>query len=156
MAKIKSLYKKLARYIGREVLMYLIFGVLTTLVGYGTYYLFRILFGDNVLFFGENKTVLPNILSWICAVVFAYVTNRRWVFNSALRARGAVLKEAAAFIAARLMTLVIDVTIMYLLIDLPRVTDPRLELGAKILDSAVVVVLNYVFSKLLVFGGKKK
>jgi putative flippase GtrA len=148
----------------REVVSYLIFGVLTTLVGYGTYALFRYLMpdGQSVPEFlrllyelgGDSKTVLPNILSWICAVIFAYVTNRAFVFKS--KARGwRILREIISFVAARILTLFISIAIMFLLIDLPKVDNIILEVAAKLFEAVVVVVLNYVFSKLFVFKKKK-
>jgi putative flippase GtrA len=148
----------------REVISYLIFGVLTTLVGYGSYALFRYLLpdGQSVPEFlrflyalgGDSKTVLPNILSWICAVIFAYVTNRAFVFQS--KARGlSILREIVSFVAARILTLFISVAIMFLLIDLPKVDNVILEVAAKLFEAVVVVILNYVFSKLFVFRKKR-
>jgi putative flippase GtrA len=148
----------------REVVSYLIFGVLTTLVGYGSYALFRYLMpdGQSVPEFlqflyalgGDSKTVLPNILSWICAVIFAYVTNRAFVFQS--KAQGFhILREIISFVAARILTLFISIAIMFLLIDLPKVDNVILEIAAKLFEAVVVVILNYVFSKLFVFKKKK-
>ncbi len=86
----KSLYRE-----NKEIVSYVFFGVLTTIVSFGTYYLFRFIFPDEesvpaflswtfnltAVFSTESATVLPVILSWICAVIFAYVTNRIWVFE---------------------------------------------------------------------------
>ena len=90
-----------------------------------------------------------NVISWIAAVVFAYFTNRRFVFES--RSQN-MLKEAAAFFAARLSTLVLDMALMFLLVTLLKCNDKI----AKLVVQAAVIVANYVLSKFLVFKKKEK
>lgn len=155
----KSLYSEY-----REICNYIFFGVLTTVVSFGTYYLFRFIFPDEnsvpvflrwvfnltSVFNAESTTVLPVFLSWLCAVSFAYVTNRIWVFES--RARGIhIAAEIGKFFGARVLTLFIDILIMLLMVDLTGIRGIWWEFFAKAVDSVVVLVLNYIFSKLIVF-----
>jgi putative flippase GtrA len=126
----------------REVLLYLIFGVLTTAVNYAAYVLFT------------RAVALPlvaaNLLAWVLAVAFAYVTNRRWVFES--KTKGiAALAEAGSFVAARIFSGVVDTVCMVLLVERLHVHD----MIAKILVNVLVIVINYVLSKLLIFRKKK-
>lgn len=141
MKKIKDLYNKY-----EEVLSYLIFGVLTTVVSITTYLVFA-----NVCF--PNKSDLDiqicNVLSWICAVTFAYITNRKYVFKSKSVGKDK-LKEIINFFLARLASLFIDMALMYLMYSVMHIDDTI----AKLVVQVVVVILNYVFSKLIVF--KKK
>ncbi|MGN0595873.1 MAG: GtrA family protein [Ruminiclostridium sp.] len=159
----KSLY---AEY--KEIFRYIFFGVLTTVVSFATYYIFRWIFpnADSVPVFlrwifkltsafgVESNTALPVILSWICSVTFAYVTNRKWVFESKARGFAKVAGECASFYGARVLTLFVDIVIMYLMVDLTGIANPIYEFFAKAVSSVFVLVLNYVFSKLLVFRKK--
>ncbi|MBQ9942352.1 MAG: GtrA family protein [Christensenellaceae bacterium] len=122
----------------REFLLYLVFGVLTTLVSIAAYYLLGTVLGLHYL--------VANLLSWVAAVLFAYFTNRRWVF--ATRAAGkAQLREFSLFIAARLFSLAVEEAGLWLLVDV-LLADAN---AAKLITQVVVVVLNYVFGKLVVF-----
>lgn len=125
----------------REVLMYLIFGVLTTVVSLAVYYLlvYTLLDPKNAL---ELQTA--NIISWIAGVTFAYVTNRKFVFESKNSNR---LKEVGSFVAARILTLLLDMLIMFVGVTLLSGNDKIFKLISQVL----VIVLNYVFSKLFVF-----
>ena len=159
----KSLYKEY-----KELCNYVIFGVLTTIVSFGTYYLFRFIFPDEnsvphflkwvfkltAVFGTESATVLPVFLSWICAVTFAYVTNRIWVFESKARGAG-ILAEIGKFFGARALTLFLDLLIMFLMVDLTGIHGVLWEFFARCVDSVVVLVVNYVLSKVLVFRKKK-
>ena len=136
-----------------EVLSYLIFGVLTTLLNIVLYALFNKLFGYTAANSWGN--VADNVL----CILFAYFTNRIWVFRS--KAHGsAALREFGSFVACRLGTLVVDAAIMFVggnLVGPALVPAAYLGLwgvGVKVLSNVIVVVLNYVFSKLLIF--KKK
>lgn len=161
----KTLYKE-----HKEIVNYIIFGVGTTIVSYIAYYLFRWLFPDaksvpgflnwvfnlTAVFGKESNTTLPVFLSWICSVTFAYITNRIWVFESKAKGFLNVTREVLSFAAARILTLLIDILIMFLLVDLPQISNPWYELlVAKTVSSVFVLVLNYVFSKLFVFRKKK-
>lgn len=120
----------------KSVLLYLFFGGLTTLVSICTFGLCE----PFVDWFGAN------VISWICAVSFAYVTNRIWVFTS--REKGiAVLREIGMFFAGRLLTLALEQGVLYLGITL-LFMEP---LAVKVLAQVIVLILNYVISKLIVF-----
>lgn len=153
----------------REIIMYVIFGAGTTLISMLSYALFRIIFpnAESVpewlgwlyeltnSFGVDSNTILPNLLSWICANIFAFITNRIVVFQS--RKKGAlVLLEALKFFASRLFTLAVDILIMFLLVDLTGIHNFFYEFGAKVLSTLVVLILNYILSKLFVFRKKKE
>ena len=152
----------------RELCRYVIFGVLTTVVSFAAYYLFRWIFPDEnsvpdflrwvfnltAVLGTESSTVLPVFLSWVCSVTFAYVTNRIWVFES--KAKGArVIAECAGFFGARALTLLVDILIMFLMVDLTGISGALWEFFAKAVSSVFVLVLNYILSKLLIFRKKK-
>ena len=143
MKTIKTLY---AKY--RELIVYFITGVLTTLVNWAAYALCVRVFGWNV--------AVSNAVAWVVAVLFAYVTNKLWVFRSFRWDLWFVLKEAALFIGARILTGIFEIVSVPLLVNLG-LNAPLLGvkgMWAKILVSVVVMVLNYVFSKLIVFRKK--
>ena len=133
---IKNLFQKY-----REIIMYLIFGVLTTVVSLVTYYLlvYTILNPNNAF-----ELQIANIISWIAGVIFAYVTNRSVVFQSKNQNK---IKEATNFVLARVVTLAMDMIIMFIGVTLLHGNDKIL----KLISQVVVIVSNYVFSKLFVF-----
>ena len=123
----------------REVILYLIFGGLTTLVSIASFWL-----GHDAL--GLNEHV-SNVISWILAVTFAFLTNRRWVWPQERMPLGALLRQAASFYAGRLFTLIVEEVILYVFVT-------RLQwhaLAVKTAAQVVVIVMNYVISKLVVF-----
>jgi putative flippase GtrA len=123
----------------KEVIMYLIFGVLTTLVNIVVYALCtRGLFLD---------VYVSNIVAWILSVLFAYFTNRRYVFNSKVKTLNEKFKEIISFYGCRLFTFGVDMALMYIMIDLIFIDD----MISKIIVNVVVIVLNYVLSKFLIF-----
>lgn len=124
-----------------EIERYLIVGVLTTVVSLGTYYgcVFTFLNPENAL-----QLQLANVLSWIMAVTFAYATSRIYVFQSK---QENILREMVAFYSSRLLTLFMDMAIMFIMVTLCRVNDKL----AKLVVQVVVTVANYVFSKIFVF-----
>ena len=133
---IKAMY---ARH--REMIAYLFFGGLTTLLSIGLFWLF-----NSVL---QMHYTIANILSWVLCVLFAYVTNRKWVFES----RGKnIPKEIVAFFAGRLLSLGGEMLILYLCIDLLSMN----ELIAKIIGNVFVIIFNYIFSKWIVFRKQQK
>ena len=132
----RELYRKY-----EEIINYLIVGVLTTAVSLGIYY------GSVWTFLNPRdpfQLQAANVLSWVGAVAFAYVANRRYVFHSRSRSR---LFEAGRFALSRVATLLMDMAIMYLLVTLAGGSDKI----AKLVSQAAVMVGNYVFSKLFVF-----
>lgn len=135
-----DLYKKY-----KEVINYLIFGVLTTIISLAVYYIlvFTILNPDNAI-----ELQIANIISWIAGVTFAYITNRKFVFNSK---NNNLKKEISSFVGARLVTLVMDMLIMYLGVIILKGNDKLL----KIISQIIVIISNYLFSKIFVFRSKK-
>lgn len=129
-----------------EIIRYLIVGVLTTVVSLGVYYV-------CVLTFLNPQSALQlqaaNVLSWIAAVTFAYITSRIYVFQSKCKDW---LQEAAAFYSSRLLTLFMDMAIMFVMVTLCGMND---KLG-KLVVQVVVTIANYIFSKLFVFRVSKK
>lgn len=139
MNKIIEIYKK-----NKEIINYLIVGVLTTIVSLATYYICVCTFlnPDNPV---ELQTA--NIISWIVAVFFAYFTNRKYVFESKEKN---ILKEGTKFIGSRVTTLLLDMLIMYVGVTLLRFNDKII----KIISQILVIVGNYIISKLFVFRKK--
>lgn len=139
--------------INREVISYLIFGVLTTLVSILTFQLFGFLLGEELY-------LVNNILSWIISVSFAFVTNKLWVFESKAWDIRVIKTEISGFMAARLFSLLVEEMGLFLLIDLLNVGKLNFEIlgflitGAlisKVIMQVIVVLLNYFFSKFLIF-----
>ena len=148
MEKLKALFNKY-----REIIAYVFFGGVTTLVNWGTYFVMHTLAGiDNTL---------TNVVAWILAVLVAYFTNRRWVFASKTTGRAAA-KEFTSFVTARLGTFVMELVLMYLAVDVvgPKIIDPAYKAfwdnGMKMAVSVLVLILNYVFSKLFIFKKREK
>ena len=129
----------------REQVTYLIVGGLTTLVRLATYWLCV-----NSFLNPENPLQLQaaNLISWICAVTFAYFTNRRFVFFSQEQNR---LKEAGKFFLSRISTLLMEMGIMALGVSVLGINDKVVKLVAQVL----IIIANYVLSKLLVFRKKE-
>lgn len=131
---LNSFYKK-----NKELLLYLFFGGLTFLVSISSYAVFNIRIGWNAL--------TANIASWMLAVVFAYVTNRTWVFESSTDRGSNLIKEITSFVGGRIATLVFEELILFIFIT-------ELEMNSiliKIVAQVVVIALNYVISKMIVF-----
>lgn len=134
---LNPLYKK-----NKEILLYLFFGVLTFLVSISSYAVFNIRMEWNAL--------TANIVSWVLAVAFAYVTNRIWVFRSSADSKRGIAREVVSFVNGRVATLVIEEIILFVFIT-------ELEMNSiliKTVAQVVVIALNYVFSKLVVFNQK--
>ena len=123
----------------RETILYLFFGAFTTLVNIVSY-----LFFTRVILF---NFMVANALAWILAVLFAYVTNKFFVFESKRIEIKFLFKEFLSFVSFRLLSGVVEMLIMYVMIDLLFVNDVIL----KIFTNIVVIVLNYLFSKMIIF-----
>ena len=135
---IKSLIK---RFCTKEFIFYLIFGVLTTIVSLSVYYFCVLTFlNPNNAF----QLQIANILSWILAVAFAYVTNRKFVFESKDPNK---LKELIKFVTARLLTLFLDMLVMFILVTLLHFNDKI----SKLISQVIITISNYIFSKIFVF-----
>lgn len=128
----------------KEIINYIIVGGLTTAVSLGSYYICVFLFLDPSKML---ELQFANIISWICAVTFAFFTNRKYVFESE---NSHVALEAFKFFCARVTTLFIDMICMGILVSIIGVNDKI----SKILVQFIVFVLNYVFSKFMVFVHK--
>ena len=141
-------------YAKREVWDYLIFGFFATVVNWVAYVLSSRVYMSYILK-GANDTLnsmVSNVFAWIVAVIFAYWTNRNFVFRSETKGAGAVFKEFAAFIAARIASFVIEQLCMFVMVGPLNIFD----IYAKLLVSVIVIILNYIFSKIFVFKSKKK
>ena len=141
--KIKELYKKY-----EEIINYVIVGALTTLVSILSYYILRffILTGKTQL-----EIQICTVVSWILAVLFAFFTNKKYVFKSKKKGKGSFY-EMLKFYISRTTTLLIEMGSMWLL-TVPFSVNDKLS---KILVQFIVLVLNYVFSKLFVFKKHQK
>ena len=128
----------------KTVILYLAFGGLTTLVNIFTYLYLAKLLGIQYLF--------SNITAWIVSVLFAYTTNRLFVFMSKGKGLKFIFKECLTFIGCRLFSGLADTACMYLMIDLIHLND----LFVKLLANSLVIVLNYVFSKQIIFKDKNQ
>ncbi|MDO5147436.1 MAG: GtrA family protein [Eubacteriales bacterium] len=143
----------------REILSYLFWGVMTTIVSWGSYSLFTILLGKHscspLSFNMEMSSIVffSNALSWICATLFAFITNKIWVFNSKSWRREVFMPEFLKFVSTRLVTGGGEIVLvpMLVVIGLDQ-TIYGIEGGlSKVLVSVFVVVLNYIFSKIFIF-----
>ena len=122
----------------REVLMYLIFGVLTTVVNIVSFYILRKL---------SVEVYVSNVIAWILSVLFAFITNKLFVFESKGKSKKENTRELISFFGFRILSLGFDMGSMFLLIDILHVG----EMISKVLANVLVIVLNYVFSKLFIF-----
>ncbi len=125
----------------KELIAYFVVGVLTTLVSLGTYYIVTSTFLDPLV---PIELQIANVLSWILAVIFAYFTNRKYVFKSKEENK---IKEGSKFILSRLVTLLLDMLTMFLLVSILSMNDKI----AKIISQILVIIGNYLISKLIVF-----
>lgn len=123
-----------------ELWNYLIVGALTTVVSIGSYSIFSKLLKINYL--------ISNVLSWIVSVIFAYFTNRWFVFHSKEKKK---FKEFIAFVSSRVLTLLLDSGLMIVGVDYLKIDD----LLTKILVQIIIVISNYILSKLIVFKKEK-
>lgn len=126
----------------QRIILYLVFGGLTTLVNLLVYFGLTRLVGVQYL--------ISNIAAWIAAVLFAYAGNRVFVFASSGRGLLLILKECATFIGCRMLSGLADTGIVYVMIDLLHFQD----LMVKIIANTTVVILNYFLSKQIVFRDK--
>lgn len=123
----------------REMIMYIIMGIFTTAVNISSFYiLVEILDTDY-------KTA--TVIAWILSVLFAYITNKIYVFQQKTSGMRSLMRELTAFFSVRLLSLGIDLGMMILLVSQFHTN----ETLAKILDNIVIVVVNYIASKWLVF-----
>lgn len=137
--KLKALWKKY-----EEIIIYLVVGVMTTLVSWGAAYLGKIFLDTDISW----QNIINNTLSWLAGVLFAYPLNRKWVFKST---NPEMIKEFFSFAASRVSTWIMDVVIMWLTVN---VIQMNYWIAKIFISSVIVTIANYIFSKLLIF--KKK
>lgn len=119
----------------KELFLYVVFGTLTTIVNIVVYFALE--------YVGVNY-IISNIIAWFLSVLFAYVTNRIWVFESK---SPNIMKEMVLFFSGRIFSGVLDTALLYLFVDI-------LTLGntfSKIAVEIIITILNYLLSKLIVF-----
>ena len=126
----------------REVLLYLVFGALTTLINIVVFYICRKL---------KLEIYLSNIIAWILSVLFAFITNKIFVFESKNKNKKDSIKEMLSFFTFRILSLIFDMAFMYLMIQIIMCN----EMFSKILSNVFVIILNYIFSKVFVFKKRK-
>lgn len=138
----------------RQGVLYLVFGGLTTLVSILTFALFNALLGDE-------KYLLSNLISWVIAVVFAFFTNKHLVFASRSNDIKILLSEGGKFLCARVFSLGLEELILWLMLDALTMNSLAIlgvitgELIAKTVATVVVVIMNYVISKFIIFKKKQ-
>ena len=128
----------------RDMIAYLIFGVLTTVINIVVYWA-----AAHLL---HIPTVPSTVIAWIAVVLGAYLTNRKWVFHSEASGKKEILQEVLRFFAARLATGIFDWVFMYVTVDRMGWND----VAMKVIANVVVIISNYVLSKLVVFRKKKQ
>lgn len=123
----------------KELLLYVIFGGFTTLINIVVYYVCRSLL--------KIEVVPADVIAWFLSVVFAYITNKLFVFESRSWGLMLVLREAAEFFAARVVSLGVDVLFLYVTVQLLSWWEMPMKIAANI----IVIIINYIFSKLIIF-----
>lgn len=153
MNKIKDILKKY-----KELILYLVFGGLTTLVNFVVFYLLNVVTG-------EEYYLVNNIVAWFASVIFAYITNKLWVFESKSLAVKTVVKELAEFFSARIFSFAVEEGGLWLFVDKLGFDNFSFsvfgfeatgKLIAKLVLAVIVVILNYFFSKFIIFKKNKK
>ena len=127
----------------KEAVLYLVFGGFTTLINIVAYALCKHVIGID--------TIPANAIAWILSVAFAYVTNKIFVFESKTNTKKELLKEIISFFGCRAFTGIIDVAFMYVTVDIFDLNDMIM----KVISNIIVIIVNYVFSKLIIFKKKK-
>lgn len=120
----------------KELILYIFFGVLTTLVNI-------ILYSFLIIFFNVNY-IISNIIAWFVSVIFAYITNRKYVFQSK---NESILKEFSLFFSSRLFVGFLDTSLLFLFVDIFLINN----FISKIITQIIVVISNYILSKLVIF-----
>ena len=136
--EIKELFKQY-----KEIILYLIFGVLTTVVNIVVFELFT-----NVL---NTNYLISNAIAWLISVLFAYITNRIYVFKSKAKEKKAIIKEISSFFGFRLLSGIMDMAFMFIFVSLLHLNESIM----KIVVNVIVVILNYIFSKVFIFKKDK-
>lgn len=138
--KIKALLKK-----HEEIIAYLIVGVLTTIVAWAAKFIANAIFFDNTMYPTPLENFILSTINWTAGVIFAYFTNRKYVFKS----KEPMMKEIPPFVASRISTWILDIVVMWIFTKLGF----NLVVGT-LISAVLVTIANYVLSKVFVF--KKK
>ena len=142
-----------------DIVSYLLFGALTTLVNLVAVYLLEYIFGS-----GGKGYIVYNAIAWVVAVVFAYITNKLYVFESKSWAPKIVIKESAQFLLARVFSFLVEEFGLILMVEVLNFAEYSLDLKiitlsgatvAKIILAVIVVIMNYFFSKFIIFKKKQ-
>ncbi|MCR5566937.1 MAG: GtrA family protein [Clostridiales bacterium] len=128
----------------KEILLYLLFGTLSFLISVGTYALLTEIMHINIL--------IANIFAWILSVLFAYITNHIWVFETNARTGKAILQEMGRFAFGRVFSLTVEEILLYVFITVMKLN----SMVIKILATITVIILNYIISKKWIFKGSKR
>ena len=140
--KLRLLYRKY-----EEIIVYLIVGVLTTIVAWTAKFAANAVLFGNTMHPDHFQNGVLSIINWVAGVIFAYFTNRRFVFKS----KEPMRKEAPKFVLSRVSTWILDIVVMQVL------TAVNINLiVARVISAVLVTIANYVFSKLFVFNKKKE
>ncbi len=140
---INKIYLKI---MNKEIILYLIFGVITTLINLLTFWIFT----NYILINIENQNLnisLANIIAFVVALIFAFITNKNIVFNSKTNNKKELYKEIFSFTFARIITFLIDTFGILLFVNVFHIN----KIISKVIFNIVVIILNYIFSKLFVF-----
>ena len=129
-----NIYKKY-----KSIINYLFFGISSTIINIITYQLCYKIF--------EIKNIPSNIIAWIITILFAFITNKLWVFKNDVNDFKGIFKEFVVFIGCRILTGIFDMIIMYIGVDLLSFN----SLIIKMLSNIIVITLNFIFSKLIIF-----
>ncbi len=153
MKMIKTLFIKY-----KELITYVIFGVLTTLVNFFAFWIFTKIFGEHLY-------LVNNAIAWVVGVVFAYITNKLFVFESKSWDLKVITKEITGFLGARIFSFLVEEGGMFLFVSVLGLGEKSLTLLGftitgqfivKILLAVIVVILNYIFSKFFIFRIKNE
>lgn len=139
MEKIKEIFKKF-----REQIMYIIFGVLTTIVNYVVYLVLTKMMNIDYM--------ISTVISQIFAMIFAYITNKIYVFEAKNDSFKGLIKEMVSFFSVRIVSLFLDMGFMKLFVDIMHLNDAIMKLVSNVL----IIVANYIFSKLFIFKKNDK
>ena len=142
----------------KELIIYVVFGVGTTAVNFASYKIFNIILGEDLY-------LVSNVIAWFICIIFAFVTNKIFVFESKSWKAKIILKEGSSFFASRILSFGIEEAGLFTLVDLVGMKDMSFDLTiitisgnmvAKIIIGVVVVILNYILSKFVIFKKKDK
>ena len=139
--KIKELWKKY-----EEIIVYLIVGGMTTVFSWVWMFFVNIVIFGNPLYPTKKQSLILSVVNWTAGVVFAYPTNRKFVFKSK---NPNILQEAGKFVASRVSTLILEIVARQVLVLLGSNVYVQ-----TIITAVLVIIGNYIFSKLLVFRKK--